>query len=142
MKLRNQQLLILNVHSRQLLSTLLAATAMVVGVSCPIYAQSSNPSDAQESSSTTHAGGGWLDQAFGLDPHKSFVEGVMNPLIGPDGVFKPQADDSNLKKVGKAGGIFITMPVWAPALFGGIALDEINHAPLGLYGHESPGPEK
>jgi hypothetical protein len=52
MKLRIQQLPILKAHPRQLLSALLVATATVVGVSYPIYAQTSYPGNNQESPST------------------------------------------------------------------------------------------
>lgn len=97
-----------------------------------------------------HAEGGWLDEALGLDPHKSFTEQVADHTFGKDGPLGVEPDDSQLEQAGKALGIAATMPAWGPALFVGIGLDEINHAPLGMHGHtaeaapadEAPPPEQ
>jgi hypothetical protein len=91
----------------------------------PILLEGGDHGDAGE-----HHHPGALDRAFGLNPDRTFVEGVMEPFFGKPGDPGPlqiHDGDGNGMKLARVAGIVVSMPVWGTGVFLGAALDDINH---------------
>jgi len=83
---------------------------------------------------------GWIDNALGLNPSTSFVQGGMDALgYGPTGIWgHPIAPgESQLSTAGRGLGAAAVSPLAALAAAGGDLLDNLNHGPeLGQIGGE------